>query len=421
MNSRLIEEIATGFKTLWLHKLRSLLTILGIVFGVGSVVAMLAIGEGASQQTLEQIKRLGSSNIMIRSIKSEDENQGNRVRFPIYGLTYEDALRIEFGFEGIKNVVSMKTLEKEARLGRNRINLRIVGTTTNWFDVVTRPLLAGRILSREDSLERKNVCVLTRYGANKLLANEATIGQQVYLGSNVFEVVGILNTEDQLAGSSSMQSPDQPIDAYIPLTTARAVFGDIAVVNTSNSRDRSLVELHQIIVQLENSDLVLSGAKSILRTLKMFHSTKDYEMDVPLELLKQTEKTKRTFNTVLGSIAGISLIVGGIGIMNIMLASVTERTKEIGIRRAIGATRKMIIRQFLIEAVILTISGGLIGIGFGVVVPSVVEYFAKMPTKIPLYSIVLSLGISVFIGVIFGLYPAWKAAQLDPIESLRHQ
>lgn len=421
MNNRIIEEIQTGFKTLWLHRLRSLLTILGIVFGVGSVVAMLAIGEGASEETLRQIQRLGSNNIMLRTIQLDTDSGGQRIRFPIYGLKYDDAARIGSSFSGIKNLVAMKTVEKDARLGRNSMRLRVVGSTPNLFNVISKPLIAGRVLMPEDDANKRNVCVLTRYGAEKLLAFQSTIGQQVLLGSHVFEVIGILDSDSYMQGSTSMQTPDQEIDAYVPLSTAQLVFGDIYIDSRSGDSVRSMVELHQIIVQLENTDLVPSAAKSINRTLQMYHTTEDYEMDVPLELLKQAEETKRTFNIVLGSIASISLIVGGIGIMNIMLASVTERTKEIGIRRAIGATRKMIIRQFLIEAVILTISGGFIGIGFGVIVPFIVEHFAGMPTHIPLYSIVLSLGISVAIGIVFGLYPAWKAAQLDPITALRHQ
>ena len=419
MSSRLREEVLTGFKTLWLHKLRSFLTIIGVVFGVGSVIAMLAIGAGASQQTLEQIERLGSRNILIRTVKLESDGKSDvRVRFPIYGLQYADVQRFGEAFTGMLQVVAMKILDKNARVGRNRMDVRLVGTTSNWFEVIERPLLVGRLFNNEDERMKRKVCVLTRHTASKLLANQATLGQLIQIDSELFEVIGVVESEAVIAESTSMQTPDQVVDVYVPLSTVRSCYGDIYIRNSVGNRERSLVELHQIILQLATPALVPSAARSVASTLERFHNQKDYAIDVPLELLRQTERTKRTFSIVLGSIAGISLIVGGIGIMNIMLASVTERTQEIGIRRAVGATKAMIIRQFLIEAVLLTMIGGLLGIAFGMAVPSAIEYFSAMPTQIFL-SIVLSLIISILIGLAFGLYPAWKAAQLDPIRALR--
>lgn len=420
MNSRLREEVLTGFKTLWLHKLRSFLTIIGVVFGVGSVVAMLAIGAGASQQTLKQIERLGSRNILIRSVKLETSGSAEvRVRFPIYGLQYADVERFEAAFTGMQQVVAMKILEKSARLDGNRMDVRLVGTTPNWFEVVERPLLAGRLFNQEDERMQRKVCVLTRHTASTLLANQATLGQLIRIDSELFEVIGIVDSDEVIAGSTSIQTPDQVNDVYVPLSTARASYGDIYVKTSAGNRERSLIELHQIILQLSEPAFVRSAARSVASTLERFHHQKDYTIDVPLELLKQTKRTKRTFSIVLGSIAGISLIVGGIGIMNIMLASVTERTQEIGIRRAIGATKAMIIRQFLIEAVLLTMTGGFLGILFGVAVPCMIEYFSAMPTQVSMMSVALSFMISIVIGLAFGLYPAWKAAQLDPIRALR--
>ena len=422
MNWRLLEEVVTGFKTLWMHRLRSLLTILGIVFGVGSVVAMLAIGEGASEQTLAQIKELGSTNIIVYSDDSSlSVSQGEGVaRFPIYGISYLDAERLKASFEGIRNFVAIKILNKDARLGRNQMSLRMMGVSQGWFNVVSRELVAGRILNQEDHAEGRAVCVLTEFAARQLLAGTSGIGEKIYIGDRLFEVVGIIASGANSAGSS-MKSLDQTNDAYVPLETARMVYGDIYFDRSSSNTDRSMIELHQVILQMSDPALVPSAAAVVRRTMEMEYPQQDYQISVPLELLKQAEQTKRTFNVVLGSIAGISLLVGGIGIMNIMLASVTERTREIGIRRAIGASRQVVIRQFLIEAIILTVTGGIIGIGFGIVVPLAVEVFAGMPTRVPLYSFVLSLGISVLIGVLFGLYPAWKASQLDPIRALRHE
>jgi putative ABC transport system permease protein len=218
-----------------------------------------------------------------------------------------------------------------------------------------------------------------------------------------------------------VQLPDSEVDAYIPLSVARGRFGDMTIRFTTGSRTREFVELHQIILEASSSERVEPTAAAVEQVLRRFHDRRDYQVSVPLALLRQAEQTKRTFNIVLGSIAGISLLVGGIGIMNIMLASVTERTREIGIRRAIGAKRKQIIRQFLIEAVVLSSSGGVIGLLIGLLIPTIVTRLAEMPTIVTPLSLVLSLGISMAVGIVFGLYPAARAARLDPINALRHE
>jgi len=271
----------------------------------------------------------------------------------------------------------------------------------------------------EDVEEQAPVAVLTEFGARKLLATEHTVGQFIRIGSDYFEVVGIVKSESGQAGN--IQIPDQEVDVYIPIEVARKYFGDVTTRRTAGSREREMVELHQIIAQVNTTENVESTAKGIEEMIKRFHKKVDYTVSVPLALLKQAEDTKRRFNIVLGSIAGISLLVGGIGIMNIMLATVTERTREIGIRRAIGAKRRQIIIQFLIETVVLSTVGGLIGIGLGVVIPVLITYFAGMPTVITLTSIVLPLVISLGVGMIFGLYPAMRAAKVDPIIALRHE
>jgi putative ABC transport system permease protein len=280
-------------------------------------------------------------------------------------------------------------------------------------------LLGGRTLSLEDLEKKAPVVVLTEFGARKLLATMNTIGQTIRISGNSFEVVGIVRNETGQAGT--MQIPDKEIDAYIPITTAQSYFGDVTMKRSSGSRLREKVELHQIIVQVDNLSSVEPTAKAIERMLTLFHKKTDYQLSVPLALLKQAEATKRTFNIVLGSIAGISLLVGGIGIMNIMPASVTERIREIGIRRAIGARRRQIIIQFLIEAVVLSTIGGIIGLVLGLVIPWLITWFAKMPTVITPAGIFLPLIVSIGIGIIFGLYPAARAARVDPIVALRHE
>jgi putative ABC transport system permease protein len=418
-HARIVRNIRLGVRNLSLHALRSLLTVLGIVFGVGSVIAMLSVGEGASQQALEQIRKLGSNNILLTAIKDvRDQSSGaQRVRMSIYGLTYADADRIAT-YPHVKVVVPAKVVRKEARLGERSMELRIVGTTPQWFTVLNRTMIAGRPLSAYDEAAAAPVCVLTEHGARRLLATEQTIGQVIRIHGVAYTVVGIIRSE-QMTGS--LQAPDQNIDAYIPLSLARQRYGDVAVQRKAGSRQREMVELHQILVQVDSTEQVEQTAAAIQAMLARFHKNKDYHVSVPLELMRQARQTRRTFNIVLGSIAGISLLVGGIGIMNIMLATVTERTREIGIRRAIGAKRRQVVAQFLTETTVLTLLGGLLGIGIGVSIPWLITTFANMPTVVTPWSVLLSLGISLGVGIIFGLYPAIRAAKLDPIEALRHE
>jgi len=419
--ARFIRNIVLGIENLWLHKLRSFLTMLGVVFGVGSVVAMLAVGEGASKEALEQIRKLGSTNILITSVKSVEDESASTVHshMSIYGLTYEDYDRIHGIFSTVQKSAPVKLIRKESRLGHRALELRVVGTTERWFELVPREILAGRVLTRRDDQDLAPVAVLTEFGARKLLATQNTIGQSIRIGGDSFEIVGIVKSESGTAGN--MQIPDQEIDAYIPISIAKSYFGDVFTKRTSGSRDSELVELHQIIAQVKDTADVESTAAAIEQMLQQFHKKKDYLISVPLALLKQAEATKRTFNIVLGSIAGISLLGGGIGILNIMLASVTERTREIGIRRAIGAKRKQIIYQFLIETIVLSTLGGVIGLGLGLLIPALITYFAGMPTVITPSSIVLPLCISSGVGIVFGLYPAASAAKVDPIIALRHE
>jgi putative ABC transport system permease protein len=388
---------------------------------VGSVVAMLSVGEGASKEALEQIRKLGSNNIIVSSRKSAEEEATSteHSHMSIYGLTYEDYRRIAASFSNIQQTAPVKLTRKDSRVRERAMELRIVGTTPEWFKLVPREILAGRVLLMSDQDKQAPVAVLTEFGARKILAAESTIGQTVRIGSDQFEIVGIVKSESGQAGN--IQIPDQEVDAYIPIEVSQRYFGDIFTKRTSGGDEREMVELHQIIVQVDDPKKVEAVAAGIERMLQKFHKKKDYVVSVPLALLKQAEAMKRRFNIVLGSIAGISLLVGGIGIMNIMLASVTERTREIGIRRAIGAKRKQIIFQFLIETVVLSTMGGIIGLGVGALIPFLITYFSGMVTMMTLKGILVPLLISMTIGVLFGLYPAINAAKVDPIIALRHE
>lgn len=419
--SRLARNIRLGIKNLLLHKLRSFLTMLGVVFGVGSVIAMLAVGEGASKEALEQIRKLGSNNIIIYSVKPAELQTAQKVRvfMGIYGLLYEDARRITETVPTVNVIAPAKVIRKQGRFDERAMELRIVGTTPSWFKLVRRTLTAGRVLTGIDEFNRRYVVVLTEHGARKLLATREGIGEWLRLGSLYFQVVGIVRSEGSSAGT--IQTPDTKIDAYIPLSVAKECFGDIFVQRRAGSWVRELVELHQIIVEVDSLENVESTAKLIERTLRKFHKREDFRISIPLVLLKQAEATKRTFNIVLGSIAGISLLVGGVGIMNIMLASTVERTREIGIRRAIGAKKRQIVAQFLVETVVLSTAGGFVGTLLGLLIPYFITRFTGVPSVVTVYSVVLSLVISVGVGIVFGIYPAWQAANLDPIEALRHE
>jgi len=423
MTFRLLRNIRLGIKSLMLHKLRSFLTMLGVVFGVSSVVAMLAVGSGAEQETMAQIRKLGATNIILNAVKPEAQSQqqsNQQAALTLsYGLTYDDAERIRETYSAVTEIAPAKIAQKTARFGESSRDVRVVGTTPSWFALVDRQVLAGRVLTGIDQEERAAVCVITEHLARKMMGGHAVLGQTVLVDDQPYEVVGVVASESSETGN--VQTPDSPTDIYIPLNTARERIGDMLVRRTGGTLTREHIELRQIICRVGNTRDVEPTAAAIERMLENHHDQADYSMAVPLTLLRQAQRTERMFNIVLGSIAGISLLVGGIGIMNIMLASVTERTREIGVRRAIGARRSQIVGQFLIETTVLSIVGGLIGVGLGVVIPIAIETFADMPTAITAWSIAASLGISASVGVIFGLYPAYRAAGLDPIVALRHE
>ena len=437
-----LRHVRLGIKSLMLHKLRSFLTMLGVVCGVCSVIAMLSIAAGASQKAMEDIKKLGSNNIIIRAIKPPQDEQagqaGQRSMSVDYGLFYEDLKRMEEGLPALHVAVPAKIVNQEARLGSRTTNIRLVGTTPDWFRLVPRELIAGRLLNEQDMREHAPVCVLAegavdangnpKDAARKLLGTSHTIGQTVTIGGNAYVVVGIIRNGPETGESSgSAHTPDQATDAYAPLPVVRERHGDTNVQRGSGTISAERVELHQIILQVgdteaaESFENVLPTFEAVKTMLARFHKKPDYAIDVPLAQLKIAREQSRMYSIVLGLIAGISLLVGGIGIMNIMLASVTERTREIGIRRAIGAKRRQIIGQFLIETVVLSSLGGIIGVALGIASPPIIEHYARMPTVVTLWSVLLSLCISVAVGIFFGFYPAYRAAMLDPIVALRHE
>ncbi len=423
-----IVTVKLGLKSLMLHKLRSSLTMLGIIFGVCSVIAMLAIGEGASYEAQEAIKKLGSNNILIRSVKppeqARQQSSGSRGMQLKYGLTYADGARLQSTIPGVVRVLPMRIIRENVRFERNEVPCQVIGTYPYYSDVTGAAVVRGRFLAHLDEARQENVCVITTGLARRLFPYQDPLDHSVKIDAFYYRVIGIVQERSQAEQrTQSGKMEGQPLDnnVYIPLSTSRTRFGDILIRRTAGSFEAEEVQLHQVTVQMRDVAAVETADPQIKTLLDRFHEDNDYEVVVPLQLLRQAEQTKRIFNIVLGSIAAISLLVGGIGIMNIMLATVTERTREIGIRRALGARRADITRQFLVETVVLSIGGGLIGVMVGVIVPFVVSEMTTMRTIVTPWSVLLAFSISGAIGIIFGLYPAKAAADLDPIEALRHE
>jgi putative ABC transport system permease protein len=422
-----LSTVRLGIKSLLLHKLRSVLTMLGIIFGVCSVIAMLAIGEGASYQAQEEIKKLGSQNIILRSVKPSEEAKlsGMGRSFSLdYGLTYADGARIQSTIPGVSRVLPVRIIRENVRFAQNNIPCQVLGTLPFYPEIVGLDIVRGRFLTDTDERNQDNVCVVTVGLAQRLFPYQDPLEQSVRVDAFYYRVVGIVreqNLPDQRTQAGKVEGEALDNNLYIPLGTSRSRFGEMLIRRTAGSEERERVELHQITVQMRDSAAVESADPQIKTLLNRFHTKQDYEAIVPLQLLRQAEETKRIFNIVLGSIAAISLLVGGIGIMNIMLATVTERTREIGIRRALGAKRKDITLQFLVETVVLSVGGGLIGVVVGVITPIIVSHLADMKTIVTLWSVLIAFGISGAVGIVFGLYPAKSAAQLDPIEALRHE
>jgi putative ABC transport system permease protein len=419
----LARTIRLGVGSLMLHKLRSSLTTLGVLFGVSSVIAMLAIGEGASEEAQEQIRRLGSQNVILRSVKPPDEPSSGKetTRVLSYGLTVADLERVRETFPAVRRAVPLRQLQQEVRLGARALNPRVLATLPEYVDVTGRIIEEGRFFTAQDDKNVSNVCVLGYEVAHYLSPFESVLDKRVKIGSDYFTCIGVMLPRVPLGSNPPQPGADVTGEVFLPLETGRKWFGDMQVRIRSGSRDMEEVQLHEVIVDVDSAEHVPLVAAAAREMLAQQHKQQDYEVVVPLELLLNAERTKHIFNIVLGSIAGISLLVGGIGIMNVMLATVTERTREIGIRRALGAKRRHIIAQFLVETVVLSVGGGILGILLGLSIPLAVEHFAKMRTIVTPSAPLIAFGISAAIGVIFGLYPAWRAANMDPVEALRHE
>lgn len=420
------------------NKFRAFLTALGVIFGVAAVIAMLAIGTGAKESLLEQMKLIGTNNIVIKPIPPEDqEQQGNTngsstenaSKLWTPGLTLRDVEAIKEVLPGIVSISPEISLPQTLVYNGRYIKSQCIGTTNDYFEQNNLKLRDGQWFHPNHSERGRPVCIIGSFVQSRLFYEENPIGQWLKCGNEWLLVIGVL--ERRSASKSSLQAlgiSDVNANIYLPAKTAlrryedRARFGqdDIGRRQTNNQTPSNYHQLDRLVVKVADARYLRVSADVTARLLSRLHrNTPDFEVQVPELLLQQQQQTQDTFNFVLAVIAGISLLVGGIGIMNIMLASVLERIKEIGVRRSMGATSTDIEWQFLFEAVFISLLGGVIGIVLGIASANTIAASADIPTQVSLWSVLLSFGVAGSTGLVFGILPARKAARQDPIKALR--
>ena len=441
--TRYIELFHISLSSVFVNKLRSLLTTLGIIFGVASVIAMLSIGSGAQQEILEQMKTIGVNNIIIQALKEEDkktssteQNQSDDVsqkdaRKTSKGLSLKEADAIKEIIPNVVRVSSEVSYTVSALKNGIQKQAELKGVSQDYFSVLPIKVIQGRLFSDIQYAEAKPVCLVSDKLAARLFSGENPIGKSVKCGEVWFTVIGTYKSLENTS-NSSLGISNSAYQVIAPLTTVLQRVNDRSVItknslqrgsnrNATQTQAADFNQIDKIIVQIDESENLSVVAEVIERQLSRKHNNaQDYKIVVPLLLLQQEQRTKDIFNIVLGAIAGISLIVGGIGIMNIMLASVLERIREIGVRRAVGARKRDITIQFLIESVLISTFGGIIGILLGVALSFIIQYATNILTIISPLSIFISFSVAAAVGIIFGYAPAKKAAEQDIVESLRH-
>ena len=441
MLKRILFNFQLALEGVFANKLRAFLTALGIIFGVAAVIAMLAIGTGARQSIMDQMKLIGSNNIVIKSVvlDEDDQQQGSGGQSQnsgssapwSKGLSLKDVTALKEVIPGIDEVspeIELKTtIIQSGKLEKGRV----IGTMNSFFDLNSLKLESGNFFHDRHMEGGRPVCVIGKGIQTKFFNLQDPVGQKIKCGNNWLTIIGVL--EKRIASKESLENlgiRDYNSDIYVPISTAllrfknRAHFGKKDLKRGDDDEvdadEANYHQLDRVVMQVSDSKELQASADLLARVLKRRHGNIiDYEIEIPELLLQQQQKTQDTFNWVLAVIAGISLLVGGIGIMNIMLASVLERIKEIGIRRSLGATRIDIIYQFLFEAIFISLVGGFIGVILGVSAAHFISAKAEIPTIVSNWSILLSFGVAASVGLVFGLFPAQKAAIQDPIKALR--
>ncbi len=447
---RYSHDITIALEAIMANKLKSVLTALGIIFGVAAVISMLAIGNGAQQEILEQMKMVGVNNIIVNSIfeapdsQSESENGNKQKQKFSPGLTLSDLEAIQQVVPSVVHISPEINLNSYIQYNGLRMQAKILGVTNDYFALFNLPLDEGTYFSANQEEHGIPVCVIGANIKTKFFSTENPIGKYIKFGNVWLKVIGVLAKSDiKVTGFENSGINVYNDNIYVPAKNILLRYQNRALVNskklnqsntirgfgfiifggsTETQAPKNYHQLDRIILQVKGTEDIASTSEILSRMLLRRHSgVKDYEITVPELLLKQQQRTKDIFNIVLGAIASISLIVGGIGIMNIMFASVMERIKEIGTRLAIGAKKADIVAQFLSEAVLISVTGGLIGVIVGVILSKLITHFAGILTIVSFSSIIIAFGVSAAVGVIFGLSPAKRAAEKDPIESLRYE
>jgi len=411
-----IPDLKLGLGNLLLHKLRTLLTMLGMIFGVAAVVAMLSIGAGAQQQVMAFIEQLGVRNLIVeaRETTSWEENQQRRKTSP--GLTLSDLRVIRANVEGVKEATARKRFTPTRMLPKpQRDAPTVFGVEPNYERIAGLRLAAGRFFTADEAERAAPVCVLGEGARANLFGVEDAVGKHVKVNEQWFHVIGVVGPQLTVQGGvEGVGVTDMNNLIYTPVAAA--------MLRLEDSKSRYRDEIDGIYLQLASTDLSLPTADVVRSILDTTHrGENDFSVVVPAELLAEQRRTQRIFDTVMVAIASISLLVGGIGIMNIMLASILERTREIGVRRALGARQKDIVRQFLIEATLISFVGGVMGIAFGFGISYLISWLAGWTTIVTPISVVVAFVVSASVGLLFGIYPATKAARLDPVEAIRYE
>jgi putative ABC transport system permease protein len=406
------ESFQSALANLAAHKLRSVLTMLGMIFGVGAVIAMLSIGAGAERSALEMIERLGLRNVILRSKEMKDEEL-EEIRKKSQGLSWRDAQAIQDAVPGVELVAARVAIDPYKVLAAGaKTKAKVNGVSYRQADIARLDLAEGRFLDRLDERDHAQVCVIGSGVRRDLFGYGPAVGSDLKVNDVWLTVVGVLRDAGGASSFEGVSLGTTAHEIYVPVTTASRKF----------DRPPLKAPLDELIVRLA-PDAEPRAASAVVRELvdRIHGGAMDFDLVVPETLLEQSRRTQRLFNIVMGCIAGISLLVGGIGIMNIMLATVLERTREIGVRRAVGARRLDIRNQFIIESFSISAVGGVLGIAAGLIIAKVVAIYADWPTVVTLSSIALSTGVSVAVGLASGIYPAVRAAGLDPIDALRYE
>ncbi len=405
------ENVRVGLDGLYSHKLRTFLTMLGIIFGVAAVVAMQSIGAGAKKELIEAIRLLGVNNIIVKALELEEDELAQELEKNPRQLWHGDADALKEIFPEANYVVPIRRQPGNVMFPK-RDRIQVVGTTPELLEVHNHRLIEGRFLIDSDLSGAHNVAVISFAIKRDLFPLATAVGERIKIDNAWFTVVGVVSPPAGGVPGADIQVEDMSRDVYIPLETMRYRF----------AQEEGVSPLQEIIVQVADEKLVTSMSTAIGRVMQRRHrGAEDFSIIVPIELLRQSQQTQRIFNIVMGAIASISLLVGGIGIMNIMLSNVLERTREIGIRRAVGATRQDVITQFLIEAVMLSLIGGFIGIAIGWGMSWGITLYAGWTTVVGIPAIVMAFGVSSAVGILFGWWPAHKAASTDIINAIRYE